>query len=84
MEGTVGPAVVEEAETGVAIVDDGDDDLRLEPHLAAVERRLIRRALERTAGNRSEAARLLGISRQGLYLKLERLEIEVAPTGVGP
>jgi DNA-binding NtrC family response regulator len=51
------------------------DSLRLEPHVAALEERLIRAALERSGGNRSEAARLLGVSRNGLALKLERLGI---------
>jgi len=45
--------------------------------VAALERRLIQQALERAAGNRSQAARLLGISRNGLAIKMERL-------GVGP
>ncbi len=36
-----------------------------------VERELIRRALGRTAGNRTEAARLLGISRRALVYKLK-------------
>jgi len=36
------------------------------------ERAVVARALERTAGNRSAAARLLGISRQGLALKLKK------------
>ena len=33
---------------------------------------LIRRALERCAGNRSEAAKMLNINRQLLYAKLKR------------
>jgi DNA-binding NtrC family response regulator len=41
-----------------------------------LERRLIREALERSGGNRSEAARLLGISRNGLALKMDRLGLE--------
>jgi len=40
--------------------------------LAAVERELIRRALDRTAGNRTRAAKLLGISRHVLLGKLRR------------
>ena len=50
--------------------------LSLEAHVERLERRLIREALERSGGNRSEAARLLGISRNGLALKMERLGIE--------
>jgi DNA-binding NtrC family response regulator len=38
-----------------------------------LERRLIRAALVRTGGKRSAAARLLGVSRNGLAMKMERL-----------
>lgn len=41
--------------------------------LEKLERRLLERALEHTGGNRSATARLLGISRSGLALRLERL-----------
>jgi transcriptional regulator with PAS, ATPase and Fis domain len=47
--------------------------LRLEDHVAGLERRLILEALERTRGNRTRAAALLGISRNGLAIKMERL-----------
>lgn len=40
--------------------------------LAELERRAIVAALARAAGNKSEAARLLGIERQRLYRKLEK------------
>jgi DNA-binding NtrC family response regulator len=40
--------------------------------LEAAERRLIAAALERTAGNKNEAARQLGIDRQRLYRKIEK------------
>ncbi len=39
--------------------------------LAALEKRLIERALERAVGNRAEAARILGIARPQLYTKME-------------
>ena len=42
--------------------------------LAALERSTIERALEHAGGNKSEAARLLGISRRSLYNKLGRSE----------
>jgi DNA-binding NtrC family response regulator len=52
----------------------------LPPSLAAavetVERDLIRATLDRTQGNISESARLLGLTRRGLYLKLRRLGLE--------
>jgi two-component system NtrC family response regulator len=40
--------------------------------LAEVEKDLIRQALDRTGGNRSQAARLLGITRQTLLYRLEK------------
>jgi len=41
-----------------------------------VERELIGRTLDRTRGNISETARVLGLTRRGLYLKLRRLGLE--------
>jgi DNA-binding NtrC family response regulator len=41
-----------------------------------VERELIRSTLDRTHGNISETARVLGLTRRGLYLKLRRLGME--------
>jgi DNA-binding NtrC family response regulator len=49
----------------------GDEDLSLHAATARLERRLITQALERARGNRSAAARLLGIGRPLLYAKLE-------------
>jgi two-component system, NtrC family, response regulator AtoC len=48
-----------------------DDDLSLHAGVARLEKQLILRALERAKGNRSAAARLLGIGRPLLYAKLE-------------
>ena len=47
--------------------------LRLDANIEDLERRLVAAALERTGGRRAPAARLLGISRNGLALKIERL-----------
>ena len=44
--------------------------------LEATEQRMIGRALERTGGNRSRAADLLGISRRTLQRKLKALQDE--------
>ncbi len=52
------------------------DDLRLKPRMEHLERELIKRALERTGGNQSQAAKLLGLSRYGLLKKLKRLHPE--------
>jgi len=44
--------------------------------VAVVERRYIEAALDLTGGNRTAAAELLGLSRQSLYVKLNRYEWE--------
>jgi DNA-binding NtrC family response regulator len=46
-------------------------DLAFRPSVARLERSLIVQALEQAKGNRSAAARLLGIGRPLLYAKLE-------------
>lgn len=68
----------------------GEDDILLSPikktadeeepmeglNLEVMEKRMILKALKITAGNKSEAARLLGITRRALYGRLERYQIE--------
>ncbi|MFA6958854.1 MAG: sigma 54-interacting transcriptional regulator [Thermoanaerobaculia bacterium] len=51
----------------------------LQGTIQAVEREEIRRALETTAGNKTAAARLLGITRNGLALKMKRLGFDDPP-----
>ncbi|HEX6203217.1 MAG TPA: sigma 54-interacting transcriptional regulator [Thermoanaerobaculia bacterium] len=51
---------------------DTGSDLDLERLVAATEEAAIREALKRTGGNKSQAARLLGLSRNGLAAKMER------------
>jgi len=46
--------------------------------LAEVERRMIGAALRKHNGNISRAARELGLTRRGLYLKLDRLEMSAS------
>ena len=50
------------------------DDLELRPRVDRLERELIRRAMERTGNNQTQAAQLLGLSRYGLQKKLKRLD----------
>ncbi len=57
--------------TGGARVDAGSD-LDLERLVGSCEQAAIREALRRTRGNKSQAARLLGLSRNGLAIKMER------------
>jgi DNA-binding NtrC family response regulator len=51
--------------------------------LADVEAEHVRIVLEHTGGNRSAAARILGISRVGLLAKLKRLGLDVEPAARG-
>jgi DNA-binding NtrC family response regulator len=56
------------------------DDLRIRAHTEHLERTLIERALDRTDGNLTHAAKLLGLSRYGLQKKIKRLD-ELARDG---
>ena len=51
------------------------EPLDLEKHLEAIERRLIEKAIEAAAGNKSLAAQSLGMTRAKFYRRLEQLEI---------
>ena len=51
---------------------DTASDLELERLVSSAEQVAIREALRRTNGNKSQAARLLGVSRNGLAIKMER------------
>jgi len=51
------------------------ENVTLADALAEVERRMIAAALQKHNGNISRAARELGLTRRGLYLKLDRLEM---------
>ena len=53
-------------------------NITLADALAEVERRMIREALRKHNGNISRAARELGLTRRGLYLKLERHEMSAS------
>ena len=53
-------------------------DQRLPEAVEALEQSLVRRALERSHGRVEEAARLLGISRKGLFLKRRRWGMHLA------
>jgi DNA-binding NtrC family response regulator len=51
-----------------------DDGLDLDAFVATIERDLIQRSLERTNGNKGQAAKLLNLKRTTLVEKLKRLE----------
>jgi len=56
---------------------DATSDLDLERLVATAETAAIREALRRTQGNKSQAARTLGLSRNGLMMKMERYGLKV-------
>jgi two-component system, NtrC family, response regulator AtoC len=53
-----------------------EDELSVKKHGAALERRLIRQALERTGGNKTRAAELLELSSRALLYKVREYGIE--------
>ena len=53
------------------------DSLLLDEAVQRLEIRLIKQALAQTEGNKSQAARLLGLSRQGLLKKIDRYRLSV-------
>ena len=54
----------------------GDDELSVKRQTAALEARLIARALERTQGNRTRAAQLLDLSPRALLYKIREYGLE--------
>jgi hydrogenase-4 transcriptional activator len=56
----------------------GQQHVTLADALAELERRMIAEALRKHGGNISRAARELGLTRRGLYLKLERYEMSAS------
>lgn len=73
--GGAGPAAFPEALSG--------EGGRL-PTLEEVERAVILRTLRQCGGNKSEAARVLGITRKTLHARLNRYGGEAAEPGAGP
>jgi transcriptional regulator with PAS, ATPase and Fis domain len=76
--GKLSPGIVETAREGAEESDSlRPDSLLLEPRLRRLEIRMIREALRRSGGRQVQAARMLGISRNGLADKIKRLGIDV-------
>jgi two-component system NtrC family response regulator len=55
---------------------EGASDLQLDRLVSSCEQAAIREALRRTMGNKSQAAKLLGLSRNGLAMKIERYGLQ--------
>jgi DNA-binding NtrC family response regulator len=72
-EGEVRRALTPTGAGGTAATCDADDDGQ---RLASVHRHQIVRVLQQAGGNRTAAARILGVSRRSLYRWLDRLKIE--------
>jgi DNA-binding NtrC family response regulator len=78
---SLGMASLPPALRKVAATQEVRGPLPMRKTLSDVEADYIRAVLEQTAGNRTWAARILGISRVGLIAKLKRLEIDIEPGG---
>jgi transcriptional regulator with PAS, ATPase and Fis domain len=59
-----------------------DDGVDFERYIEGVELSLIRRSLERTQGNKRQAAKLLNLKRTTLIEKLKRLDPQKTQTGI--
>ena len=70
------PAEVEQEPEKEPAVPDGSDRAELQSYLDDVERQRIIEALEKTRWNKTQAAKLLGISFRALRYRLQKLEIE--------
>jgi transcriptional regulator with GAF, ATPase, and Fis domain len=76
---TSSPQTTTASVTPIAAAINGDTQgMTLADALAEVERRMIAEALRKHCGNISRAARELGLTRRGLYLKLERYDLSAS------
>ncbi len=71
------PERVRNGQLSASMRVDTASDLDLEHLVSGAEQVAIREALRRTNGNKSQAARLLGLSRNGLAIKMERYGLKV-------
>ncbi|TWT34058.1 Transcriptional regulatory protein ZraR [Posidoniimonas corsicana] len=67
------PPVVRHAALAAGLGADGPESVDLDALLRRIERELIERALDKANHNKAEAARLLGLTRQRFYRRLESL-----------
>jgi two-component system, NtrC family, response regulator AtoC len=69
------PSAVVTSAAPVAAASGEPESLLLDQHVAALERRLIGAALERSGDNKSAASRLLGVSERTLWYKLKKYRL---------
>ncbi len=69
---TAPPLAIVRSPSPAIASDDPEETLDLRTALEGLERRLIREALQRAQGNRTEAAALLGLNRTTLVEKLRK------------
>jgi DNA-binding NtrC family response regulator len=79
-EGSITPDLLSNAFGAQVLASEADGRPRhrrttLAAAVEKIEREMIQSALERSAGNISETARTLGLTRRGLYLKMDRLGV---------
>ncbi len=67
------PAVIHHAARAASLPRRQQERIALDQFIAEIERELVVRALDQAGGNKTEAARLLGVSRPRLYRRLEQL-----------
>lgn len=70
------PDSVRRRDAGRAAAALPDDDLSVKRHTAELERELIRKALERTGGNKTQAAEVLELSPRALRYKIKDYGLE--------
>jgi DNA-binding NtrC family response regulator len=70
------PTEIQQAQESVlsSVVTLPEEGVDLDAYIANIERELIQRSLERTGGNKGQAARLLNLKRTTLVEKLKRLD----------
>lgn len=69
------PKSVRDNQSGRSTLNISDDNLSIKEHVRTLEEALIRKALEKTNGNRTHAAKLLEISHRTLLYKLKEYGI---------
>lgn len=70
------PTVLHHAVAAAALPEREDEPIILDDFLSQIERELIERALRQTDGNKTRAAKLLGVNRPRFYRRLAQLGLD--------